>query len=176
MSTTIFSATPQQAADAAAAALAEGFLPADLGEAISLAANQLILRDLGRTPRDEVPENRQEASTVIRSACTRAIRRTPGGTWRESSNTRNSFASLILGAYQVALDRIGRGGDFIRWEPLPIARHLAEIKAADADGLIREADEAIRGNLQAKASAVIHRYGQLDTHLGRCSTCCCATR
>ena len=36
------------AADAAAAALAEGMSPADIGEAITLAANQLVLRDMGR--------------------------------------------------------------------------------------------------------------------------------
>src|SRR5207248_6012558 len=54
MSQTIFRSTPEQAADAAAAALAEGMAPAALGEAISLAANQLILRDNGRV-RDEAP-------------------------------------------------------------------------------------------------------------------------
>src|SRR5213593_4880841 len=44
LSQTFFSSTPEQAAAAAAAALAEGFAPAVIGEAISLAANQLILR------------------------------------------------------------------------------------------------------------------------------------
>ena len=52
---TIFKSTPEQAAAAAAAALAEGMAPDAVGEAISLAANQLILRDPGRPPRDEVP-------------------------------------------------------------------------------------------------------------------------
>ena len=47
MSQTIFKSTPQQAAEAAAAALAEGMSPAAVGEAISLAANQLVLRDIG---------------------------------------------------------------------------------------------------------------------------------
>src|ERR1035441_408295 len=53
-SQTIFASAPEQAAAAAASALAEGFSPAAVGEAIALAANQLILRDMGRTPRDEV--------------------------------------------------------------------------------------------------------------------------
>src|SRR5205807_3316193 len=48
MSRTIFQGTPEQAADAVAAALAEGMAPASVGEAISLAANQLVLRDAGR--------------------------------------------------------------------------------------------------------------------------------
>src|SRR6185369_1732037 len=42
---TFFKSTPEQAAEAAAAALADGFAPDAIGEAISLAANQLVLRD-----------------------------------------------------------------------------------------------------------------------------------
>ena len=77
------------------------------------------------------------------------------------SNTRNCYASLILGSYQMALDRVGRGGDFLNWQPLPIERHLEESKATDPDSLLKETNEAIRGNLQAKASALVHRYGVL---------------
>ena len=51
LSRTIFESSAEQAADAAAAALAEGMAPDAIGEAISLAADQLILRDAGRTPR-----------------------------------------------------------------------------------------------------------------------------
>jgi hypothetical protein len=51
----IFKATPEQAADAAAAALAEGMSPVDVGEALSLAANQLVLRDAGRSLKEESP-------------------------------------------------------------------------------------------------------------------------
>lgn len=162
MSQTIFRSTPQQAAEAAAAALAEGISPADVGEALTLAANQLVLRDMGRTPRDEVPSKplgSVHGDSIGVHACDSA------NAWRNIarvSNSRNCFASLILGAYQVALDRTARGGDFLNWQPLPIARHLAEIKATDSDGLLREADEAIRGNLQAKAGAVIQRYGELS--------------
>ncbi|MCZ6677542.1 MAG: hypothetical protein O7E52_09850, partial [Candidatus Poribacteria bacterium] len=49
MSKTIFEATAEQAAEAVAAALKEGMSPKTIGEAISLAANQLVLRDAGRT-------------------------------------------------------------------------------------------------------------------------------
>jgi hypothetical protein len=158
---TIFKSTPTQAAGAAAAALAEGMFPADVGEAITLAANQLILRDQGRTPRDEVP-GKPLGSVHGDSIGVHAS--DSANAWRNMarvSNARNCFASLILGAYQVALDRTARGGDFLNWQPLPVARHLAEIKTADADALLREAEEAVRGNLQAKASAVIQRYGEL---------------
>ena len=161
MSQTIFKSTPRQAAEAAAAAAAEGMSPADLGEAITLAANQLLLRDMGRTPRDEQPGKplgSVHGDSIGVHACDSA------NAWRNMAracNARNCFASLILGAYQVALDRTARGGDFLDWQPLPLARHVAEIKATGPEELLREADEAIRANLQAKASAVIHRYGEL---------------
>ena len=160
LSQTIFKSTPEQAAAAAAASLAEGMSPADVGEAITLAANQLVLRDLGRAPKDEVPGKpvgSVHGDSIGVHACDSA------NAWRNMarvSNARNCFASLILGAYQVALDRTGRGGDFLNWQPLPLARHLEQIKATDADGLLRETDEAIRGNLQAKASALVQRYGE----------------
>jgi len=161
MSQSIFKSTPEQAAEAAAAALAEGISPASLGEAISLAANQLALRDLGRTPRDEVPGKpigSVHGDSIGVHACDSA------NAWRNLAlvtNPRNCFASLILGAYQVALDRTARGGDFLNWQPLPPARHLGEIKTSEADSLLRETEEAIRGNLQARASALVHRYGEL---------------
>jgi len=161
MSQTIFRSTPEQAAEAAAGALAEGMSPAGVGEAITLAANQLVLRDMGRTPRDEQPGKplgSVHGDSIGVHACDSA------NAWRNLarvSHGRNGFASLILGAYQVALDRTARGGDFLNWQPLPLARHLEQIKASDPDALLREADESIRGNLQAKASAVIQRYGEL---------------
>src|SRR5262249_38745291 len=52
MAQTILTGNPEKAADAVAAALAEGMAPETLGEAVSLAANQLILRDPGRTAAD----------------------------------------------------------------------------------------------------------------------------
>jgi len=157
----LFRSTPEQAAAAAAAALAEGISPDAVGEAITLAANQLVLRDLGRTPQAEVP-GKPVGSVHGDSIGVHAT--DSANAWRNmarAGNPRNCFACLILGAYQVALDRTGRGGDFQHWDPLPTTRHLGEIKAADAEGLLREADEAIRGNLQAKAVAVLHRYGEL---------------
>jgi hypothetical protein len=161
-SQTIFKSTPEQAAQTAAAALAEGIAPAALGEAICLAANQLILRDIGRTPRDEVagkPIGSVHGDSIGVHACDSA------NAWRNMAlvtNPRNCFACLILGAYQVAFDRTARGGDFLNWQPIPFARHLQEIKSDKAEDLLRDAEEAIRGNLQAKASAVAQRYGELN--------------
>ena len=157
---TIFKATPEQAATATAAALAEGMTPDAVGEAISLAANQIILRDHGRPPRDEVPGKplgSVHGDSIGVHACDSA------NAWRQMARVarpRNTFACLILGAYQVALDRAERGGDFLNWEPLPLARHVESVKTTDPAGLLRELDEAIRGNLQARASALAQCYGQ----------------
>src|SRR5258706_911235 len=157
MSQTIFKSTPGQAADAVAAALAEGMAPAAIGEALTLAANQLVLRDMGRRPSEEVP-GKPVGSVHGDSIGVHAS--DSANAWRNMArvaNARNCFASLILGAYQVAHDRTNRGGDFLNWQPLPLARHLGEIKATEPDALLKEAEEAVRGNLQAKAAAVISR-------------------
>jgi hypothetical protein len=161
LSQTIFKSTPGEAAEAAASALAEGFSPAVIGEAISLAANQLVLRDLGRRPTEESPgkpPGSVHGDSIGVHACDSA------GAWRNLarvSNARNTCACLILGAYQVALDRTARGGDFLHWEPLPYSGHLNQVKTTDGPALLREADDAIRQNLQAHAAAVVHRYGEL---------------
>ena len=156
----IFEGTPQHAAEVAAAALAEGFAPAAVGEAMSLAANQLILRDIGRTAHDETtnkPIGSVHGDSIGVHACDSA------NAWRNlarAANTRNTYACLILGCYQVALDRVNRGGDFLRWQPLPLEEHVQQVKETSADGLLRDAEAAIRGNLQAHAAAIVHRYGE----------------
>jgi len=161
LSQTIFKSTPEEAANAAAAALADGFSPEAVGEAISLAANQLILRDMGRTPSAETngkPIGSVHGDSIGVHACDSAC------AWRNLarvSNARNKFSCLVLGAFQVALDRTARGGDFLHWNPLPLEQHLKAIKSTEPDALLREADEAIRENLQAHAAAIVHRYGEL---------------
>ncbi|MBN8249873.1 MAG: helix-turn-helix domain-containing protein [Verrucomicrobia bacterium] len=159
-SETLFRSTPGQAAAAAAAALAEGMAPGAVGEAITLAANQLVLRDLGRPPRDESP-GKPTGSVHGDSIGVHAT--DSANAWRNLarvSNARNGFASLILGAYQVAIDRTARGGDFLQWAPLPYGWQYEQVKGlTDTAVLLRETDEAIRGNLQARASALVHCYG-----------------
>jgi hypothetical protein len=161
MCETIFSSSAQDAAGAVAAALAEGIAPAALGEAITLAANQLVLRDIGRTAPQEVagkPLGSVHGDSIGVHASDSA------NAWRNMArvaNTRNSYASVILGAYQVALDRTARGGDFLHWQPLPIAAHVQQVKGKDADALLGELEESIRGNMQAHAAAIVHRYGEL---------------
>ncbi|HYF34597.1 MAG TPA: hypothetical protein VD994_04845 [Prosthecobacter sp.] len=163
LSQTIFGGTPEQAAEAVAAALAEGFDPGEIGEAISLAANQLLLRDRGRRPEWEsagkpVGSVHGDSIGVHASDSIHA--------WRnlaQATQGRNRFACLILAAWQVARDR-GPAGDFLAWEPVPSKYQLRNVKAKEAEGLLEELDEAIRGNLQAQAGAVVQRYGELGLH------------
>ena len=161
LSDIIFKGTPEQAAAAAAAALAEGMLPDAVGEAISLAANQLVLRDHGRPPNQEVPNKpigSVHGDSIGVHACDSA------NAWRNLARVarpRNTFACLILGAYQASLDRTNRGGDFLNWSPLPLPRQVEGVKATEPEALVNELDEAIRGNLQARAAAVVQQYSQL---------------
>jgi hypothetical protein len=73
LSLTIFKSTPEQAAAAAAAALAEGMMPDAIGEAISLAANQLILRDRAELLKVRSTGSQSAVFTAIPSVCTPAI-------------------------------------------------------------------------------------------------------
>jgi hypothetical protein len=161
LSKLIFESTPEQAADAVAAALAEGFAPAAVGEAITLATNQLILRDHGRRATEEQPGKPMgsvHGDSIGVHACDSA------NAWRRmamSSNPRNTFACLIVGAWQAAYDRGSRGGDFQKWSPLPLAGNLERVTSKDPAALLKDLDGAIRENLQARATAVVQKYGEL---------------
>jgi hypothetical protein len=162
MSKTIFSSSPAVAADAAAAALADGMTYDAVGEAIALAANQLILRDIGRTARDvqpNKPAGSVHGDSIGVHACDAA------NAWRNivrACDRRNAVASLILGAYEVALDRVARGGDFLHWQPWPHGEHVEQVRGVSAENLLSETEAAIRANDQARAAALVHRYGELD--------------
>jgi len=160
MSMTFFKSSPDEAADAAAAALAEGMAPAAIGEAICLAANQLVLRDNGRVRQDapNKPIGSVHGDGIGVHASDSA------NAWRNIAriaNPRNTVAALILGAYQVARDRGARGTDFLKWEAYPRAEARAKITSSDPASLLKEADGAIRDKDQARACAVVARYGEL---------------
>ncbi len=161
MSRTIFEGTAAEAAEAVAAALAEGMSPDAVGEAISLATNQLVLRDIGRTGkmvRPGKPEGSVHGDSIGVHASDAA------NAWRgiaRASNHRNTVACLILAGYQAALDRVDRGGDFLEWQPRPDESQLAQIKTEEAATLLRDLDGAIRTQDQAQACALVHKYGAL---------------
>jgi hypothetical protein len=158
LSETIFRGTPEQAADAAAAALAEGYDPAALCEAISLAANQLVLRDHGR-PQAQASENKPVGSihgdSIGVHACDSA------NAWcnlARAASWRNKVVCLILGAWQVARDRGDRGGNFLTWTPYPREDARKEVSSIANDRLLPALEEAIRSRSQIRAAAITHRY------------------
>jgi hypothetical protein len=161
LSDTIFRSTPEQAADAVAAALAEGFTSEVIGEAISLAANQLVLRDEGRSKQNSSankPEGSVHGDGVGVHACDTI------NAWRNMakvSNPRNRVVCLILAAYNVARDRGFGKGDFLTWEPYPRADVRAKFTNANKCGLLAEAEDAIKYRDQALACAAIQRCGEL---------------
>jgi hypothetical protein len=158
LSQTILKSTGEQAANAAAAALAEGIAPDAVAEGISLATNQLLLRDVGRPASAEwagKPIGSVHGDSLGVHACDSA------NAWRNMAkigNARNAFACTILGAYQAASDKGDR--DIQNWKPLPLQQHLDYLKTKDQDGLLRELETAIKDNLQARATAVVHRFGE----------------
>jgi hypothetical protein len=156
-SQTLFRSTPEQAADAAAAALAEGMDPTAIGEGISLAANQLVLRDNGR-PRDEAP-NKPAGSvhgdSIGVHGCDSA------NAWRNlarAANARNRAVCLILGAWQAARDRGARGGALQNSQPYPRDEARAQVQHLASDRLLPTLEDAIRNRDQARAAAVADRY------------------
>ena len=158
---TVFESSPAAAADAVAAALAEGIDPADVGEAIALAANQLVLRDAGRPERWASP-GKPPGSVHGDSVGVHASDAV--NAWRNMArvvNSRNAAACLILAGYEVARDRQARAAEFLRWTPRPLAEYLDGIKATDPKALLAETEAAIQANKQEIASALVHRYGTL---------------
>jgi hypothetical protein len=158
---TLFEANPEQAAEAAAAALAEGFEPDAIAEAVCLAANQLTLRDAGR-PQNQTSPNKPVGSVHGDSIGVHAS--DSANAWRNiarTANARNCFASLIMAAYQVAHDRGDRGGEFQKWEPRPSAEAREKVTAKEPDALLKEAEGAIKEKNQDLACAIVSRYGEL---------------
>jgi hypothetical protein len=157
----IFRAEASEAAEIAAAALAGGIAPGALAEAISLCANALVLRDHGRRE-TEVQPGKPVGSVHGDSIGVHAS--DSANAWRNlarAGDARNTFACLILGAYQVAFDRVNRGGDFLRWDPHPHAEELGSARALPAERLLSETEAAVRANEQARAAALVHRWGEL---------------
>ncbi len=154
LSETIYGGSREQAAEAVAAALAEGMTQDAVGESISLASNQLVLRDPGRRQAEESkPKGSVHGASVGVHASDAA------NAWRNIarvSDTRNAVASLIVGAYHTAGQSRG-----LNQQSYPLAEDLELITANDAAGLLHETEVAIRQNDQARACALVHRYGGL---------------
>lgn len=150
----VFAGRRDQAAEAAAAALAEGIDPDSVGEALSLAANMLVLHDPGRLEgQPGKPAGSVHGDSVGVHASDAA------NAWRNIAhvgNQRNSIASLIVGAYHTA----GQSGRANK-QPYPLPEHVEAVRIEDPKALLREAEAAIREKDQFRACAAVWRYGEL---------------
>jgi hypothetical protein len=155
MGHTIYASDRRGAADAVAAALGEGVALEAIGEAISLAANQLVLHDPGRTKEDTSAKPRGS----VHGASVGVHASDAANAWRNISrvsNRRNALASMIVGAYHTA----GQSGS-LNPQPYPLAEHNAKVSSIEPDALLPEAEAAIKASDQARACALVHRYGLL---------------
>jgi hypothetical protein len=153
---TVYGPSRSAAAEAVAAALAEGMSPEAVGEAIALAANRLVLCDPGRT-KSQVQPGKPEGS--VHGASVGVHASDAANAWRNIarvSNERNTVASLIVAAYHTA----GQSGGQMK-QPHPLPEQLEKIKTKDPEALLRDAEAAIREKDQARACALVQRYGEL---------------
>jgi hypothetical protein len=154
---TVYGAGRAKAAEAVAAALAEGFSPEDVGEAISLAANRLLLCDPGRSKKDAQP-GKPEGS--IHGASVGVHASDAANAWRNIarvSNQRNTIASLIVAAYHTG----GQTGGQTK-QPFPLPEQLEKITSKDAAVLLRDLEGAIKEKNLNQACALVQRSGELE--------------
>jgi hypothetical protein len=148
-SVALFAATPERAAEIAAAALSEGIAADGVQEAIALAANQMVLRD----------ENKQAHGSTNGVHCCDAV-----NAWRNIarvSSAKNAAAATVLAAYHFAFDRDNpKRNKFQEWLPYPRQEARDAVKTSDPAELLRELDAAVKAKDQARAAAVTARYGE----------------
>jgi hypothetical protein len=153
---TIYASRRDQAAEAVAEALLDGVAPEVIGEAISMAANQLVLHDPGRKQADSPAKPKGS----VHGASVGVHAQDAANAWRNISRVsdrRNMYASLIVGAYHTA----GQSGG-LNPQPYPFVEHEEKVRDVKPDDLLSEAEAAVKAGDQARACALIHRYGTLD--------------
>lgn len=151
----IHGADRPRAADAVAAALADGIAPDSIGEALVLAANRLVLHDPGRRP-DQVHGDKIAGSCHGDSVGVHAS--DSANAWRNiarASNPRNVAASLIVGAFHTAGQARHSNP-----QPYPLPEHLAEITTTNPLALLDELDAAIQAKEQFRSCAIATRYAE----------------
>jgi hypothetical protein len=149
---TIYGSSRERAAEAAAEALIEGVSPEVVGEAISLAANQLVLHDPGRRKADSP----QKPIGSVHGASVGVHASDAANAWRNIarvSNRRNMLASLIVGAFHTAGQSAG-----LNPNPYPFEEHCEKIKGVATRDLLAETETAIKAKDQVRACALMNRY------------------
>src|SRR5579862_476718 len=149
LSDELFQAPPDRAAEIAAAALAEGWSHDGVHEAMSLAANQLVLRD----------DSKVAHGATVGVHCSDAV-----NAWRhigQASDPKNAVAAVIVAAYNLAHDRdANQKSRFLDWTAYPRAEAKEQVKSLTPEELLSDLDGAIRNKDQALASAVVQRLGE----------------
>ena len=148
----MFSSDRAAAARAAAAALAEGFDPEDVGRAMSLAATRLLLNDPGSTV--EAPG---KPIGTVHGASVGVHASDAANAWRHIARVggaQNAFATLIAGAYHTAgqSNHVGAEAHDQGGEPCTKKEPAA---------LLAEIDARIRARDQTGACIAARRYTQL---------------
>lgn len=145
LSRVIYQGPRDQAAEAVAAALAEGIDPECVGEAISLASNLYVLRqgaDKWRTHGDSAGVHSSDATNAWRAMA-------------RVAEPRHAVAGLIVAAYHAGIQ-----SPPFPTPPYPTDEQRSLIKIDDAAGLLGAAEEAIRANDQGRSAAAIAIYGE----------------
>jgi len=155
LATTFATKSPDEAAEATASLLAEGIDPKALGEALSLAASHLVLRDPGRQPQYEGP-GKPPGSVHGDSIGVHAS--DAANAWRNlafAGDGRHLAACLVMGSWIIARDR----GAHVLPQALPPMRLVESVKSSEAESLPHRLREAIQNNLQAHAAAIVEQMG-----------------
>ncbi|MEZ6062836.1 MAG: hypothetical protein R3C19_21035 [Planctomycetaceae bacterium] len=145
LSEVIYQGSREHAAEAVAAALADGIDPEVIGEAISLASNLYVLRqgtDNWRTHGDSAGVHSSDATNAWRNMA-RVV------------DTRHAVSGLIVAAYHAGVQSAP-----YQTPAFPTEEHRAQIQATDQSALLAEAEDAIRHNDQGRATAAIQIYGE----------------
>lgn len=165
LSHTILASNAEQAGEAVAMALAEGVRPSDIGEAISLAANQLVLRQLDQVDNPHIGKRCHGDSPGVHSSdATNA--------WRNIvrvGRPRTQAAGLILAAMDVARMHVPAR---VSKQPMhaadahPYATELEAVASVKNESIFKELDGAVRENAQFRACALVARYAQAKLPAG----------
>jgi len=150
-----YSPNRDQAAEAVAAALADGMSLAAIGEALSVAATQLVLNDPGR---EERWASAEKPAGCVHGDSTGVHASDAANAWRNIAavcQPQQAMASLIVAAHHTAGQSQKMSADAFAAKPAD--ESLAKL---DANQLLAETETAIRANDQARAVAVVQHFGE----------------
>jgi hypothetical protein len=145
LSLAIYKGPRESAAEAVAAALADGIDPEVIGEAISLASNLYVLRqgaDNWRTHGDSAGVHSSDATNAWRNMV-RIV------------EPRYAVSGLIVAAYHAGIQ-----SPPFETPAYPTEEHQTQVKKRDAAGLLAETEDAILHNDQGRATAAMTIYGE----------------